>query len=457
MQTILVIDDEKSMCEFFELFLSSHGFNPIIANGGEEGLRKVNTENYDLVITDIQMPGVNGIEILKSVKAKDPNCPVITITAYATPELAAESMILGAQGYLPKPFSNDLVLATINEALSKRKVVLENKSLREELKSTKILDSIVGGSESIKKLKLVINKVARSNTNVMIVGESGTGKELTAQAIHEISDRSQHSFIPFNCGAIPEDLFESELFGYEKGAFTGAEKSKRGLFEAADGGTLFLDEVTEFPLHHQVKLLRVLQEEEIMPIGSTKPRKVNVRIIAATNKSPADLVKNNLFREDLFYRLNVIEVKTPPLRERKDDIAILSNYLIQKIAQKNQKAVKAIEPEVIKTFEKYSWPGNIRELENVLERTIILETGDSINMESLPDYIISPQQEKICLPTSLENTVDLDNALNDLEYKIVKDTFFQYSGNQKLTAKKLNITLRSLRYRLQKYNISFEV
>jgi len=457
MRSILVIDDERSMCEFFELFLSSNGYLPVIANGGEEGLKKVRTEKYDLVITDLKMPVVGGIEILKEVKTLHPDCPVIAITAYASPELAAQAMMLGAQGYLPKPFSNDLVLATIREAMDKLELIVENRKLKQTTEPSAFLDAIVGNSVPIEKLKEIIKKVAASNANVLIIGESGTGKELAARAIHELSGRAKKPFIPFNCGAIPQELFESELFGYEKGAFTGAEKNKAGIIEEAAGGTIFLDEVAEFPLLHQVKLLRVLQEKEIMRVGATKSKKIDVRILAATNQSLVKMVKSGDFREDLFYRLNVIEISIPPLRERREDIPIIAGSLIKKIAKKNQMSIKTISQEAIHAFENYSWKGNVRELENVLERSIVLEAGDVISAENLPECVIGFQEEEFQrMQGSCPLDLDLDEALNNLENRLILETFKRYGGNLRQIAKKLNITVRSLRYRLKKYNISFK-
>ncbi len=452
MEKILVIDDEKSMCEFFELFLGSQGYEPTIAHGGEEGLHYLEQGGFDLVITDIRMPKVGGLDILRRSKEIDSSCPVIAITANATPELAAEAMMLGAHGYLPKPFSNDLVLATIKEALNKRKLLLENAELKSFLKPERALEKIIGSSEAIKTVKEMIKKVAGSNANVLIVGESGTGKELVAKAIHELSSRRDFPFVPFNCGAIPEELLESELFGYEKGAFTGADKNKPGIIESAEGGTVFLDEVAEFPLSHQVKLLRVLQERKVRRVGAMTEQDVDVRIIAATHRSLQEMVKKGSFREDLFYRLNVIEVRIPPLRERKEDIPALVFSLIQKVTEKNGKSIRSISPQAMKVLEGYSWKGNVRELENIIERSVILESGEEIQESTLPDFLMTDVAESAIIP-STDGTVNLDKELDSLELGIIAAMYKRCGKSVKKTAKRLQITPRSLRYRLRKYHI----
>src|SRR3989338_2663154 len=389
MHTILVIDDERSMREFLSIMLGKEGYRAIAIDNGNDALEFISKNKYDLIITDIKMPKMSGIDILRESMALHPNTPVIMITAFASTEVAVEAMKLGAYDYITKPFNVDEIKIIIKNAIEKKSLFDENISLREELKGRYQFSNIVGKSDKIQKVFELIMKVANSKSSVLITGESGTGKELVARAIHYNGDRKDKPFVSISCGAIPETLLESELFGHQKGAFTVDDSDKKGLFEIADGGTFFLDEVSEAPLSIQAKLLRVLQEKEFKRVGGVKNIKVDVRVIAATNKNLRELIAEGKFREDLYYRLNVIPIELPPLRERKEDIQLLANHFIGKYNVINKKDIKGIEPKAMEIIERYKWRGNVRELENVIERAVTLEIGNVIQPDTLPDEIRS--------------------------------------------------------------------
>src|SRR3990172_5590562 len=387
MHTILVVDSERSMREFLSIMLEREGYKVITADNGKDAIELIKGHDFDLIIAEIKMPKITGIDILRESMTLHPKTPVIMITAFASTEVAVEAMKLGAYDYITKPFNVDETKIIIKNAIEKKRQLDENISLKEELKGRYQFSNIVGKSDKIKKVFELIMKVANSRSTVLITGESGTGKELVARAIHHNSDRKVKPFVSISCGAIPETLLESELFGHQKGAFTGADSDKKGLFEVADGGTFFLDEVSEAPPSIQAKLLRVLQEKEFKRVGGVKDIKVNVRVIAATNKNLHKLIEDGKFREDLYYRLNVIPIELPPLRERKEDIPLLVSHFINKYNSINKKDIKGISPKAMEILEKYIWRGNIRELENVIERAVTLEIADNIYRESLPDEI----------------------------------------------------------------------
>ncbi|MGA1870089.1 MAG: sigma-54-dependent transcriptional regulator [bacterium] len=449
--TILVIDDEESMREFFDIMLSRLGYYVDVADDGRVGLGKLAEQSYDLVISDIKMPYTDGFTVLEWIKQHASETIVIMITAFASTAQAVEAMKKGAYDYITKPFNNEEIRLVIQNALERKDLREENKELKAVLTERYSLGNLVGKSKSMQQVYDLIRKVAKNRVNVLITGESGTGKELVAKAIHYNSDRQEHSFVAINCGAIPENLLESELFGHEKGAFTGAVKQKTGLFEEANEGTIFLDEIAELSPSMQVKLLRVLQEREFRRVGGTKSIHTNTRIISATNKDLAAAVNGGSFREDLYFRINVFEIQLPPLRERRDDIPLLINNFYQKLIDKEN--VKVSE-EAMKCMLDYDWPGNIRELENVLERCIVLGHIDTLSEDGLPQEltkeVVTPSAQLDTIPTS---GFELDAYLTDIEHQILLKALKKSRGSRENAAKLLGISLRSLKYRLSKLNI----
>jgi len=450
MPTILVIDDERSMREFLSIMLEKEGYKVIAMDNGNDALDFIKKNNYDLIITDIKMPKVSGINILRESMALHTNTPVIMITAFASTDVAVEAMKLGAYDYITKPFKVDEIKVIIKNAIEKKSLFDENISLKEELKGRYQFSNIVGKSDKIQKVFELIMKVANSKSTVLITGESGTGKELVARGIHHNSERRDKPFVSISCGAIPETLLESELFGHQKGAFTGADSDKKGLFEVADGGTFFLDEVSEAPPSIQAKLLRVLQEKEFKRVGGVKDIKVNVRVIAATNKNLHKLIEDGKFREDLYYRLNVIPIELPSLRERKEDIPLLVSHFINKYNSINKKG------------ERYRWRGNVRELENVIERAVTLEIADNIYPESLPDEIRNYEIEPLkILIEPLKSDIpseglNLEDYISKIEKDIILNALEKTGWVKKKAAELLNMSFRSFRYKLQKYDIEKE-
>ena len=462
MPTILVIDDERSMREFLSIMLEKEGYKVIAMDNGNDALDFIKKNNYDLIITDIKMPKVSGINILRESMALHTNTPVIMITAFASTDVAVEAMKLGAYDYITKPFKVDEIKVIIKNAIEKKSLFDENISLKEELKGRYQFSNIVGKSDKIQKVFELIMKVANSKSTVLITGESGTGKELVARGIHHNSERRDKPFVSISCGAIPETLLESELFGHQKGAFTGADSDKKGLFEVADGGTFFLDEVSEAPPSIQAKLLRVLQEKEFKRVGGVKDIKVNVRVIAATNKNLHKLIEDGKFREDLYYRLNVIPIELPSLRERKEDIPLLVSHFINKYNSINKKGIKGIRPETMEKLERYVWRGNIRELENVIERAVTLEIADNIYPESLPDEIRNYEIEPLKIITEpLKSDIpseglNLEDYISKIEKDIILNALEKTGWVKKKAAELLNMSFRSFRYKLQKYDIEKE-
>ncbi len=451
---IIVIDDEPGMREFLEIMLQKDGYIVETASDGPEAMDKIDNTLFDLAITDIQMPVMNGIEVLKKINEKSPDTTVIMITAYASHETAIEAMKLGAYDYITKPFKIDEIKLVIKKALDKKKLERENTRLRKELETQYGFGNIIGRSPSIVKVFELIKRVAELNVNVLIAGESGTGKELVARAIHYSGSRHEKPFIPVNCGAIPESLMESELFGYKKGAFTGAVTDKKGLFEEAHTGTIFLDEIGDLPLHLQVKLLRVIEDKKIRPLGSTENIDVDIRIIAATNKNLEEEVAEGRFREDLFYRLNVIKIMLPPLRERRIDVSPLAIHFINKYAEEMAKDIRGISPKALETLENYHYPGNVRELENIIARCVALESSNVIRQETLPQLVTG--KDYIDLDTSFSSSTSLDTLMSDVERKMIEKALRSTNGNKTEAAKLLGITLRSLRYRLAKHELGDE-
>lgn len=456
--TILVVDDELSIREFLQIMLKREKMFVDVACDGEEALKLLETKNYDLVISDIKMPKVDGLELLSRVKVLDPHALMLMITAHGSTELAVEAMKKGAYDFLTKPFKIDDVKLRIEKALENRVLVQENSRMRKELGEKFSYANIVGSSAQMQQVFELIKRTAATHANVLITGDSGTGKELVAKGIHYNSSVKDGPFLTLNCGAIPEDLIESELFGHKKGAFTGAIADKKGYFEAADGGTLFLDEIGELPLNLQATLLRVLSDGTFSPVGSTETKNSTVRIIAATNRDLEEEVHKEAFREDLYFRLNVIHVKVPSLRERKEDIPMLVNHFVEQFSERFGRQTQTLASETMEMLKAYNWPGNVRELENVVERMIALESGPNLLPESLPANVREPLRARLeTLQSQLvwkKSGVKLDDVMAQVEREFVLKALEESKGVRREAAKLLAITMRSLRYRLEKLGLT---
>ncbi len=452
---ILVVDDEPSIREFLEIMLKKEGYEVTCGEDGQQAIDILKKKSFDMVVSDMQMPHVTGLELLHHVNLNYPDILFMIITAFGTTESAVEVMKKGAYDYITKPFKIDEVRINIQNALKSKHLERENRSLKRELQKEFHFQNLVGNSDVMHNIYGVIERVSKSPTNVLITGESGTGKEMVAKAVHYNGPFKDKPFVTVNCGAIPESLMESEMFGHKKGSFTGAISDKQGLFETADGGTLFLDEIGELPLSIQVKLLRAIQERVIRRVGDTNDIKVNVRLIAATNRVLEDMVKRGEFREDLYYRLNVILIHVPPLRERKDDIALLAECFLKKYNEKLMKNIQGISDEAMASLKKYHYPGNVRELENIIERTVALEGGASILPESLPPFVMTSSGRKMASSRDIEITdegVELENIIGQIEKELIVKAIHK-ANSKKEAAKLLGITFRSMRYRIRKYNL----
>jgi two-component system response regulator PilR (NtrC family) len=451
---ILVVDDEKSMRDLLSITLEKEGYDVLTAAGGEPAIEALHRESVDAVITDLRMPKVDGLQVLRVAKEISPDTAVIVITAVASTETAVEAMKLGAYDYITKPFKLDEVNLIVRNALERKRLRDENLYLRRQLETQHRFENIIGKSGVIAEVFDTIRKIADSPSTAMVTGESGTGKELVARAIHFNSFRRDKPFVPVNCGAIPEGLMESELFGHVRGAFTGAVGNKVGLFSSAEGGTLFLDEITEIPALLQVKLLRAIQVREIRRVGDTKDIKTDVRLIAASNRDLEEAVREGILREDLFYRLNVIPIQLPPLRERREDIPLLVAHFLQKFSKELGKDVRGVTPEAMAVLERYRWPGNIRELENVLERAIVLGAGDMLGVDSLPESVRRERPVKgldsVDLP---EDGLDLEATLDAIESRYLQRALDRTGGVQTKAAELLKMTFRQFRYKLQKHHM----
>jgi DNA-binding NtrC family response regulator len=444
---ILVVDDEKDICKALSILLSKEGYAVREAYNGEEALELLAKENFDLVMTDIKMEKKDGFEVLREAQKISPGTPVIMMTAFASVGSAVEAMRAGAADYITKPFINDEIRLTIRRILESNRLQMENLILRQELSQRPAaFSNIIGSSDAMQKVFVMMEKVIPSKSNILITGESGTGKGLVAQAIHEAGSRKDKPFISINCGAIPENLLESELFGHKKGSFTSAVEDKKGLITMANGGTLFLDEIGELPSALQVKLLHVIQTKELTPVGDTRVITVDVRIIAATNADLTQRVKEGRFREDLYYRLNVIELKMPPLRDRRDDIPVLIKHYLDAFNKEAGKAIKDVDYEAMQSMLAYDWPGNIRELRNTLERAVVLADGEVITIHDLTDKFRTLDVEGV-------STSSLRQALDDFERDYVKRSLAESKGNKEATAAKLGIDLATLYRKLKKLKI----
>jgi two-component system NtrC family response regulator len=452
MDTILIIDDEKNYLVILETLLAPQGYEIITEGNPINALRLIKEMDLDLVITDMKMPKMDGLELLEEVKKMDPDLPVIIMTAYGTIELAVEAMKKRAYDYLTKPFRNEELKLTVKKALELYSLKKENRRLSEALSDRYKYGNIIGKGDQMKKIYDMIGKVAQSKASVMITGPSGTGKELIAKAIHYNSPRKNMPFISINCGALTETLLESELFGHEKGAFTGAITMKKGRFEMADKGTLFLDEVGEMPPSLQVKLLRVLQEMEFERVGGTKTIKVDVRILAASNRKLREDVDKGAFREDLFYRLNVVQIEVPPLRDRIEDIPLLVAHFIEKFQPPKKRDIE-LSTEVWKILYTYSWPGNIRELENIIESALVMSSGKTITLNDLPDYVVRKDEEKIDLDKIVPQNLTLSEALELIEGKLIDRALKSSNNVQSKAAEMLGISRHVMHYKMKKYGM----
>jgi two-component system response regulator PilR (NtrC family) len=458
MGSILVVDDERSMREFLAICLKRIGHQVTIADNGEQAVAKLSPESpFDLVITDLRMPGkLDGLGVLGEVKKRAPDTQVLVMTAFASADTALSAMKQGAYDYLTKPFKIDEISVVVERALERQALARANAELREIVQGRYKLGHILGKSVAMQRVFELLRKVATARTSVLLTGESGTGKELAARALHSEGPRAQKPFVAVNCGAIPDTLIESELFGHVKGAFTGASSHKQGLFEAADGGTLFLDEIGELSTAMQVKLLRVLQERRFKPVGGVEEKPVDVRLVAATNRDLEAEVGRGAFRQDLYYRLNVIQVLLPPLRQRKEDLPLLVEHFIKRHAGEMGKRVIGITPEAMAVLMAYDYPGNVRELENLIERAVTLETNALIGRDSLPPLATrrAPTPSESAQTTEFpEDGLDLDRVIADYEREIVLKALARTGGVRKEAARLLHITFRSLRYRLAKLGI----
>jgi two-component system response regulator PilR (NtrC family) len=455
-EKILAVDDEQSMREFLDIMLKREGYHVSLASNGEEVSKLIEKDIFDLILLDIRMPKMDGIAVLKKIKALSPETIVIMITAYASTDTAIQAMKEGAYDYVTKPFKVEEIKFIIKNALEKKNLQKENILLKQVVRDRYHFENIVGQSPKMLALYDFLEKVAPTKTNILITGESGTGKELVAKSIHYNSPRKEKPFVTLNCGAIPEPLIESELFGHMKGAFTDAIATKKGLFEMADEGTILLDEISELPLLMQVKLLRVLQDKEFKRVGGTEDIRVDIRIIAATNKDLEEAMREKRFREDLYYRLNVIQIKLPALRERKEDIPPLTTHFLKKYSEELHKDISRISPEALRLLLHYDYPGNVRELQNIIERAVALENGPELTAQNLNSYL----GEQLYLkkgPIDLDipnEGIDLEKVMEDLERSLLMKALERTNGIKKKAAELLNINFRSMRYRLEKYGLN---
>jgi two-component system, NtrC family, response regulator AtoC len=449
---ILIIDDEPGLRQTVSLILADEGYQVTSASDGEEGLAKALELEPDIILCDVRMPRLTGLEFLERYKAAEGTAMVIVMTAYGGIEMAIQAMKQGAYDYIPKPFSPEQLLLTLKKAEERESLRREVTRLREEVSIERRYRQIIAKAPAMTRALEIAAKVARHPSPVLITGESGTGKELVARLIHDESDRSNGPFIPVNCGAIPENLLESELFGYVRGAFTGAERDKAGLFEAASGGTLLLDEIGDMPVALQVKLLRVLQESEIRRLGDTRTRSVDARVVAATNKDLEEEARSGAFRRDLFYRIAVVPIHLVPLRQRKDEIALLAQHFIEQYNRKLRLDIKGIEPEAMRSLLTYSWPGNVRELENTIERALVLSEGPRITPDDLPSHITSPV-------AALDNPDLADDELSVkkhgavLERRLIQQALERTGGNKTRAADLLELSSRALLYKIREYGL----
>jgi two-component system response regulator PilR (NtrC family) len=451
---ILIIDDEEVLQDVLTALLQKEGFETLNARTGEEGLQVLEREEVDLVLLDLMLPGIPGQEVLKRIRAEDPDQVVVVITAFSSIEGAIEAMREGAFHYIPKPFKNEEVLLTIRQGLRQRKLTAENRRLREELQQRFSFDNIIGKSKPMRKVFELIQLAAPAKSNILVLGESGTGKELVAKSIHLNSRRAKGPFVTVNSGSMPPDLLESNLFGHVKGAFTGAVTSKKGLFEVANSGSIFFDEIGNIPLDTQAKLLRVIQEREFMRLGGVDVMKADVRLIAATNADLEQSVKDGAFREDLFYRLNVITIVLPPLRNRPEDIPLLVRSFLMNFAEENEKPVEDISPAAMELLMDYHWPGNVRELENAIERAVVLSQDTVLDVDLLPPSVRQPSSAPTPVATLPSNGMSFKEAVGSYERQLIVKALQTSGGVQKRAAELLKVKPTTLHEMMKRLNIS---
>lgn len=443
---ILVVDDEPAQLELVAGFLAKRGFEVSLAPDGQEALRRFSRESFDLVLTDQKMPGLSGLELIEALRTQNPEVPLIVMTAYGTIETAVAAIKAGAVDYLTKPLNLDELLHRVRQVREHQRLLIENRDLREALHERHRVEGIIGESGPMQEVLSLVRRVASSDTTVLIRGESGTGKELIAKAIHYASPRAAGPLVRVNCAALPESLMESELFGHEKGAFTGAVAARMGRFELADGGSLFLDEIGDLSPHLQVKLLRVLQEREFERVGSSRPMTADVRALAATHRDLEALVRDGRFRDDLYYRINVVTITLPPLRERREDIPLLIDHFLRAFAAKIDKPVRGLTREAREALLRYDYPGNVRELENLIERAVVLTRDDVIALGDLPLSLSEAEMEV--------GEGGMTSAVEGLERRMIHEALVKAEGVQTRAAELLGVSERVLRYKMKKYGLS---
>ncbi|MES1242039.1 MAG: sigma-54 dependent transcriptional regulator [Acidobacteriota bacterium] len=453
---VLIIDDEEVLQDVLTSLLRKEGHQTHSAFSGEEGLEMLDRDEVDLVLLDLMLPGMHGMQVLREMRRKHPDVVVVVITAFSSIESAIEAMREGAFHYIPKPFKNEEVLLTLRKGLEQRRLTNENKSLREQLRQRFGFDNIIGKSKPMQQVYELIQLAAPAKSNILILGESGTGKELVAKAIHHHSRRAHGPFVTVNSGSMPADLLESNLFGHLRGAFTGAVANKKGLFEMASTGSIFFDEIGNIPIDTQSKLLRVIQEREFMRLGGVETIKVDVRIIAATNADLESMVQQASFREDLFYRLNVITLTLPPLRKRTEDIPLLAQHFLAHYARDNEKVIREISPQAMEAMLDYHWPGNVRELENVIERAVVLSTGESLGVDLLSPSVRNPESAGLPPPVLPANGVAFKEAVSEYERQIIIKALQASGGVQKRAAELLQVKPTTLHEMMKRLNISSE-
>ena len=453
-RNVLIADDEESMRHLLSVFLRDHGYAVAAVADGEEALKELAAREYDLLLSDVRMPRLGGLELLREVQRLYPDLTVIVMSAYGTHDTAIEAMKAGAYDYVSKPFRPDEVLLVLKKAEERERLARENRRLRTELASEYRFENLVSASEAMAEVLRQVRKVAPIKTTVLLSGESGTGKELVARALHELSQRASMPFVAVNCGAIPAELVESELFGHVKGAFTDASRNKKGLAAEADGGTLFLDEIGELPVGLQVKLLRFLQDEEVRAVGDTRSQRVDVRVVAATVRDLGAAVKVGQFREDLYYRLNVVGIRLPPLRERAGDIEVLARHFLARYAHvRPGAAIVGISDEALAAMLAYRWPGNVRELEHAIERASVLCDGPVIREEDLPEPVRSGPSPAPALAELPRETLSIKRATRAVEEQLIRRALTQTNGNRTRAAELLELSYRALLYKIKEYGI----
>jgi DNA-binding NtrC family response regulator len=446
--TVLIIDDESAIVDTLRILLKNEGFAAHVAFGGKQGIEQISSIRPDIIITDIRMPAVGGLDVLSAARNQDPDVPVILMTAQASLQSAISAVNDGAFHYVQKPFQNDALIAIVRRAAETRQLKIENKSLKKEIRRLDTASRPIGSNRAWLDVLSIAETVASSDSTVLLQGESGTGKGVIARYIHELSTRSSGPFVSINCGALPESLLESELFGHVKGSFTGAVKDKAGMFSAAGGGSFFLDEIGEMTPATQVKLLRVLQHREVIPVGATEPIPIDTRLVAATNRKLDDEISRGNFRSDLFYRLNVISIEIPPLRERREDVPLLAESFLAEIARKRREEKKKLSAEAAEQLQEYSWPGNVRELENAIERAVILASNGTILPAALPDKVRERKAEPLVSERTQKNP-----SLDTIERAYIMWVLGSEGGNKSRAAEVLGIDTSTLHRKLTRYEI----